>query len=243
MAGAVGNDQLAEAAMRLMVDAAVDLTRVRHVDACTGCAAIAVDPSGENAIAVGSGANLFVCADQVEDAVIGPSTTLLLQMEVPRSETTELIDRAKAAGARIMLNLAPAGELPEKAIRQVDVLLVNETEAAWLSARLGCAANSRPLHQALGGVSVILTRGEEGAEIASSDNSWHQPAWPVDVVDTTAAGDCFAGVLAHRLDLGETLRQAVWRAAAAAALCCTRAGSQASLPLAEETDDFIQRSM
>jgi ribokinase len=79
--------------------------------------------------------------------------------------------------------------------------------------------------------------------VACADGAWHAPAWQIDPVDTTAAGDCFAGVLAHRLDRGETLRQAVDRASAAAALCCTRAGSQSSLPLAEETDAFIQRSM
>ncbi len=243
MAGAVGNDQLAEAALRLMVAAGVDLTRVARVDASTGCASIAVDPSGENAIAVGSGANLFARADQVEDGVLGPSTTLLLQMEVPPLETATLIERAKTAGARILLNLAPASELPESALRDVDVLLVNETEATWLAGQMGCAVSAWALRQRLGSVAVVLTRGGEGAEIASGDEVWHQPAWKVDVVDTTAAGDCFAGVLAHRLDRGGTLRAAIGRASAAAALCCTRSGSQASLPLAAETEAFIQRSM
>jgi ribokinase len=88
---------------------------------------------------------------------------------------------------------------------------------------------------------VVLTRGGDGAEVAASHAAWHAPAWPVEAADTTAAGDCFAGVLAHRLDRGETLRQAVDRASAAAALCCTRSGSQGSVPLAVETETAMTR--
>ncbi len=243
MAGAVGGDPLALAATRLMQAAGVDQTRVMQVEATTGCAAIAVDPCGENAIAVGSGANLLVRADQIEDAILGPGATLVLQMEVPPAENAALIARAASAGTRIVLNLAPAAALPEPVLRSVDVLLVNQTEGAWLAAHLACPVSAAALHERLGGVSVVLTRGGDGADVASRDGAWHQPAWPVEAVDTTAAGDCFAGVLAHRLDRGESLRDAVRRASAAAAVCCTRAGSQGSLPDAAETDALLQRSM
>jgi ribokinase len=236
MAGAVGRDALAEAALPLLRGAGVDVDRVMAVSASTGCAAIAVDPAGNNAIAVGSGANLSARATQVEDALLGPGTTVVLQMEVPAAETAVLIVRAKAAGARIVLNLAPAAALPEAALRAVDVLVVNETEAEWLGEHLGCAASASGLHARLGGLAVVLTRGGEGADLADREGAWHEPALPVEVADTTAAGDCFVGVLAHRLDRGDTLRAAVRRASAAAALCCTRQGSQGSLPLAAETD-------
>ena len=136
----------------------------------------------------------------------------------------------------MVLNLAPAAALPEAALRAVDVLVVNETEGAWLAEHLGCGATATGLHNRLGGVGVVLTRGEEGADVASRDGIWHEPALPIQPVDTTAAGDCFVGVLAHRLDRGETLQSAVRRASAAAALCCTRAGSQGSIPTAAETD-------
>jgi ribokinase len=239
MAGAVGRDPLADGALRLMREAGVDLTRVIAAEASTGCAAIAVDPGGENAICVGSGANLLAAAAQVEDALLSPVNTLVLQMEVPAAETERLAGRARLAGMRIVLNLAPAAALPEATLRAVDVLLVNANEAAWLAGHLGCAPTAEALRSRLGGPSVVLTRGGDGADVASADGGWHAPAWRIDPVDTTAAGDCFAGVLAHRLDQGETLRQAVDRASAAAALCCTRAGSQSSLPLAVETDAFI----
>ena len=164
-------------------------------------------------------------------------------MEVPPVENTALIDRARAAGSRIIFSLAPAAEMPEPVLRKVDVLLVNKTEADWLAVHLKCRADPLALHQRLDGVSVVITHGGNGAEVASKDGIWRQPAFSVAAVDTTAAGDCFAGVLAHALDRGQSLRDAVARASAAAAICCTRHGSQASLPIASETDAFIQRSI
>src|SRR6185437_13791677 len=79
MAGAIGRDALGRGALSLLRDAGVDLTRVVETDASTGCAAISVDPAGNNAIAVGSGANLLARAAQVEDALLGPETTVVLQ--------------------------------------------------------------------------------------------------------------------------------------------------------------------
>jgi ribokinase len=239
MAGAVGGDALGAGALALLRDAGVDLDRVVRVEGSTGCAAIAVDPAGNNAIAVGSGANLLARSARVEDAVLGSGATLVVQMEVPAAETAALIERARASGSRIVLNLAPAAALPEAAMRAVDVLVANASEGAWLAAHLGCAASAESLHQRLGGVAVVLTRGEAGAEVAAPDEAWHEPAVPVEALDTTAAGDCFVGVLAHRLDQGEPLREAVRRASSAAALCCTRHGSQGSIPAQAETDAFI----
>lgn len=238
MAGAVGGDALGAGALSLLRQAGVNLERVAEVGTTTGCASIVVDPQGANAIAVGSGANLLASASQVESAILGPRSTLVLQMEVEPEQTITLIERAKATGTRIMLNLAPAAALPELVLRMVDIVLVNETEGAWLAAHLNCSATATALHQRLGGVAVVRTLGGDGADVAAVDANWRQPARAVNAVDTTAAGDCFVGVLAHRLDCGASLREAVERASAAAALCCTRRGSQASLPTEAETDAF-----
>jgi ribokinase len=238
LAGAIGRDALGDAALPLLRQAGVNLDRVRQVEASTGCAAITVDPAGNNAIAVGSGANLSAVASQVEDALFGAAATLVLQMELPPAETAGLIVRARAAGARIVLNLAPAAALPQQALQAVDVLVVNETEAVWLAAHLGAEATAAALRDRLAGIAVVLTRGGGGADVASREATWHQPAEQIVPVDTTAAGDCFVGVLAHRLDRGETLRSAVQRASIAAALCCTRHGSQGSIPTQAETDAF-----
>ena len=240
MVGAVGRDALGSGALRLLREARVDLTRTIETDASTGCAAIMVDPLGGNAIAVGSGANLLARASQIEDTLL--HGTLVLQMEVQASETAALIRRARAMGGRIILNLAPAAELPGAALRAVDVLVVNEIEGQWLAHHLGCESAAAALRNALGGVAVVLTKGEAGADVADLATEWHEPARKVTAVDTTAAGDCFVGVMAHRLDQGKSLRQAVRAAGMAAALCCTRAGSQGSLPFRAETKASLEGS-
>jgi ribokinase len=237
MVGAVGRDALGEQALALLRSAGVDLSRVVVTEASTGCASIVVDPGGANAIAVGSGANLLARADQVEEALL--RGVVVLQMEVPAEENAALIQRVRAAGGRVVLNLAPAGKMSEEALRAVDILVVNETEAAWLASDLGCEGTAEGLRDRLGGVTVVRTLGENGAEVASRDEVWLQPAFRITAVDTTAAGDCFVGVMASRLDAGASLREALAAAARAAALCCTRAGSQGSLPSRAETEGFV----
>jgi ribokinase len=241
MAGAVGGDALATDALRLLRAAGADLSRVRTVEAVTGTAAIFVAPDGQNAIGVGSSANLHARAAQVEDALLGPHTTLLLQMEVPVVENVALIRRARRRGARILLNLAPAADLPRDALTALDVLVANETEAAFLAGRLGGAADAAALSRALG-IDVVRTLGGAGSEYSGRDGMLRLPAHPVSVVDTTAAGDCFCGVLAAALDRGLPMSAALRRATVAAALACARRGTQNSLPLASETDAEISRT-
>jgi len=233
MAGAVGGDALAEGALAGLRAAGVDLSRVVRAAATTGCAAICTDPAGRNLIAVGSGANRLARADQVEDALLAPGHTLLLQMETDPAETATLVHRAR--GARIILNLAPAGALDDAALRAVDVLVVNEHEAEWLAAALRTGADAASLHRALGGT-VVRTLGEHGSEWAGREGAGSIPAHPVAVLDTTAGGDCFTGVLAAALDRGAALPDALRRASIAAGLCCAGRGSQGSLPSRAQTN-------
>ncbi|MBV9782928.1 MAG: ribokinase [Acidisphaera sp.] len=235
LAGAVGADPLAAMAVTGLQRAGVDLSRVEEVWGRTGTAAISVDRAGRNHVVVASGANLLARAEQVEAAVLRPDNTLVLQLETDAGETAALILRARAGGARIILNLAPAGVLPPEALRALDVLVVNQEEAAWLGSHLGTGVNAASLHQALD-VGVVCTKGSEGVEAAAGDVQLRLPAHPVRAVDTTAAGDCFVGVLAAGLDRGLTLEAAARRANVAAGLCCTRRGTQGSLPTAAEID-------
>lgn len=234
-AGAVGEDALAEDALRLLQASGVDMQRIATAPVATGCAAICVDAQGRNLIAVGSGANLHARHTQIEPGILRPGDTLLLQMEVPVAETEALIARARAAGMRIILNLAPAAPLARAALAALDVLVANEEEAAFLARHLGCPPGAAGLHAALG-IDVVVTLGGEGAEAATRSGALRLPAAAVEVVDTTGAGDCFTGVLAASLDRGATLAAAIGRANAAAGLACTRAGTQGALPVAAETD-------
>ena len=237
-AGCVGRDAFAEVATAALHDSGVDLSRLAVVEAPTGCASICVDPAGRNQIAVAAGANLAARAAQVEEAALGPGVVVLTQMEVPAAEVAALVQRAKSRGARVVLNLAPPGELPLGALRALDLVIVNEHEGAGLAGRLGCAADASGLRGALG-VDVAVTRGEAGAEAATADGLAIVPAFPVTPVDTTGAGDCWCGVLAASLDRGLPLEAAMRRASAAAAIACTRPGAAASMPAAAETGAFL----
>ncbi len=230
-AGAVGADPLAAVATAALRDAGVNLTRLAVVAAPTGCAGIAVDTAGQNQIVVGSGANLLARATQVEDAALHPGTVLLLQMEVPAAETAALIHRAKARGARVLLNLAPPGELPPEALDALDLLILNEHEAAVLQARLGAIPGAH-----------VVTRGAAGARWVQGGTTVEIPAIPVQAMDTTGAGDCWCGVLAAGLDRGLALEAAMRRASAAAALACTRPGAASACPMAAETDALLAQS-
>ena len=245
-AGAVGRDPLAAVALSaLRASAGVDTSRVVETAAPTGCAAICVDPSGQNQIAVAAGANALARADQVEDAALGPHVVLLLQMEVPPYETAKLIARARALGARVVLNLAPAADLPSDALRAAHLLVANEHEAAWLGARLGCGATAENLRRALGGgTGVAVTRGRAGAEasVAGAAGVVAVDAFPAQAVDTTGAGDCWCGVLAAALDTGAPLQAAMRRAAAAAAIACTRPGAATAMPGSAEIEALLAAS-
>ncbi|HEX4261686.1 MAG TPA: ribokinase [Acetobacteraceae bacterium] len=233
LAGAVGRDALAEAALALLGAAGVDLSRVVRHDTMTGCAGICVDTAGRNQIAVASGANLFARATQVEDALLARGHTLVLQMECDAGESAALIARARAGGARVMLNLAPALPMPRATLEAVDVVVVNEEEAAVVASGFGVAPEAASLHAALG-PAVVVTRGAEGLVCASAAGEVVLPARTVSVVDTTGAGDCFCGVLAAALDRGLPLGAALERAGVAASLSCTRAGAQTSFPVTGE---------
>ena len=205
------------------------------MDRPTGCASICTDAAGRNQIAVAPGASALARAAQVEDTLLGPGTILVLQMEADPSETAQLILRARSRGVYTILNLAPAVALDPQALHAVDLLVVNEDEAAWLGQHLGSGDDAATLHQTLS-VAVIRTLGAEGAEAADKTGLARVPAHKVEARDTTAAGDCFVGVLAAALDRGAPLADAMRRAGTAAAISCTRSGSQASLPTEFEID-------
>jgi ribokinase len=232
MAGAVGNDAMAEIALAGLREAGVDLSFVVTTDQPTGCAAICIDPAGRNQIVVAPGANL---AGRQASLPLGPDDIIVTQMETDPDETASLIRRASDAGARTIHNLAPAASLDRAVLARLTLLVVNEDEAAWLADSLGCDPAAQSLSTAIGST-IIRTLGSRGVEWAGALGSGHVPAATVQVVDTTAAGDCFVGVLAAALDRGMALSDAIARANLAAGLACERRGSQRSLPRQSDID-------
>ncbi|MBV8520829.1 MAG: ribokinase [Acetobacteraceae bacterium] len=235
MAGAVGRDVFAEEALAGLRRAGVDLGRVLQLASHTGCAAICRDKGSGRMVVGGSGANMRARASQVEDRVLGPLTTFLCQRETDPAEIATLIRRAKARGARVIINLAPPAAIPNDAMRAADLVVVNKAEGGWLGTHLGTAVNAPSLRAALG-VDVVRTMGAEGSELATASGYHRIPELPVKPVDTSGAGDCFVGVLAAALDRGLALLPALHRATVAAGVCCTRTGNQNTYPSAGEID-------
>lgn len=241
--GKVGPDGFADPALAILREEGVGLDGVETSGRPTGCATIWVDSGGENSIVVASGANLDARAAQVPDSVLGPDTLLALQMEVPVSENWAIIERAKAAGARIMLNLAPAGMVPVSVLRSVDYLVTNEVEAAMLAGELGLDAGQPTRVPRLladrYGLTCIVTLGGAGAIAFGPDGGFSIPAMPIAPVDTTAAGDAFCGGLVAALDSGLDLPDALRRASTGAGLACRTRGAQSSLPLKNAIDENL----
>ena len=244
-AGAVGNDAFAELALAQLRRNGVELSGVRTVDEPTGIATIGVDPSGSNQILVASGANRLVVPQALERLPIGADSLVVLQNELPAETTWQALAFAKARGARTLFNAAPARDMPLSSLKHCDLLVVNEVELVQLCRvlrpeaaipaeaesldRSSAAALARCLVEG-SQRGVIVTLGEAGAVAVTQSAAWQVEALPVKAIDTTAAGDAFAGALAAALDQGQKLSEALRQAAACGSLACTKAGAQPSLP-------------
>lgn len=229
MIGCVGDDALAEAALALLRRDGVDVSNVMsELGTATGVALIAVSPEGENQITVASGANSRVGPSDV--AGLPKCDVILAQLEVPVTAVEAASRAAMETGALMAINLAPAIGVSPQLLKDADLLIVNEIEAEFY----GDALHER------GGL-VALTLGGAGAALFKMGKEIARaPAFDVQVVDTTGAGDTFCGALAVALAEGQAPEQALRFASAAAALAVTRAGAQPSLPTREQVDALLK---
>ncbi|MGH8712408.1 MAG: PfkB family carbohydrate kinase [Casimicrobiaceae bacterium] len=241
--GAVGRDAAADTALALLRAGNVDLDGVQMLDAPTGCATVLVDDGGENAIVVVPGANALVDAGMVPDAALTPGAVLLLQQEIPPAANAALAIRAARAGMRILLNGAPARPLERRLLETVHTLIANESEAAALAPMLGspteAVAFAAAAAAAIEGLEVVVTLGAAGAVNVCGCDQIHVVPPPVSVVDTTGAGDAFAGAYAAARDAGNDRVTAMRIAVAAGSLACTMHGAQAALPVRAAIDALL----
>ncbi|MBP2705813.1 ribokinase [Microbispora sp. RL4-1S] len=237
-AGAVGDDAFGTELRAALVDAGVDTGLLRVVPGPSGVAHIVVEDGGANSIIVIPGANGTVTGpDEEAAAVIGRSRALLLQLELPMAA---VVAAARLPGAEVILTPAPAVPLPGELLAEVDLIIPNEHEAAVIT---GAADPGEALEALLDLVpEAVVTLGADGAIYGSRDGTrLRQPAVPVEAVDTTAAGDTFAGALAVARAEGLDARHALRFATAAAALSVRRRGASPSMPSRREIDRALAR--
>jgi ribokinase len=231
--GAIGSDAFGVTLKARLAASGVDTGHLRTSYGASGVAVVMVDRAGENSILVSPGANSsFTSLTDAEEAVVADADVLLCQLEIPIGTVTAAARAARAAGTRVVLNAAPARQLPADLLDAVDLLVVNEIEARTI---LGADREPRDLLEVV--PRVALTLGARGAWYGDTDGaSVHIDAYRVRALDTTAAGDAFTGALAVAWGEGRDLPEAVRWAGAAGAVCVGRIGAANSLPERADID-------
>lgn len=247
MVGAVGDDLFQDLAVGGLRAEGVDVDGVAFLPGHTGIAHIRVDrDSGQNDIMIVPHANSGVTEAQVADQLhrlAGRVSVVLLQLEIPVPVVLMAARTAARAGRRVVLDPAPAQPLPEEIWPLVDVVTPNELEAEMLT---GIRPTDQSSSEAAGrwfldrGVrAAVLTLAERGVVVVEAATVRHVPAFRVQPVDTTAAGDAFTGSLGAGLAADQDWATVLRRASAAGALAVTRSGASPSLPTAAEIDAFL----
>ncbi len=230
---ALGEDPQAAILESALADAGVAMHLVRVPDLASGTAFICLSDSAENAITVAPGANAGLRPHHLP--ALGDVSHLLLQLETPLDTVAAFARTAREAGVRVVLNAAPATTLPASLLESIDVLVVNEGELAVLAGAGTVAAQASRLAVPC----VVVTLGGRGCFARRGTEVFLQPAFPIDPVDTTAAGDTFCGALTARLVEHAGFADALRFASAASALACTRLGAQASIPVRHEVETWL----
>jgi ribokinase len=246
--GRVGRDAFGQALTAKLQAENIDCTDLIVTDgAPTGVAMIIVDAKGENSIVVASGANYQLTPDDVfsRAEAFEQADAVVLQLELPLPTVRAAIDLARRNNCKVILDPAPApGRLPE-ALCQVDVISPNVNEAELLTgSRTGEERADKNIAMDLiarGAKAAVLKLGSRGSMVVTSDGQMARvPAYSVEIVDTTAAGDAFTAALAVAVAQGQDLRDAARMANAAGALACTKLGAQSAMPTLAEVRMLMQ---
>jgi ribokinase len=212
----------------------------------SGVALITIDKNAENCIVVASGANATLNIEDVENAaeVISTASIVLLQLEIPLETVNFVAAIATSKGVTVILNPAPARELPISLLHNVSIITPNEKEAEVLSGvrvtDKDSVLKAAQIIRSKGVPTVIITLGAKGAFICTEEINEFVSTPKVAAIDTTAAGDVFCGALAVALSENVLLKEAVIFACHAAALSVTKLGAQASAPSRLDVDDYLQ---
>lgn len=248
MVGRIGDDHTGELMKSKLKEFNVDDENIQITPNCqTGIAMVSVNPKGENTIVTYKGANECLSKDDINksEEKLKQAQGAILQLEMDKQVSEYIIQKVSNLGKKVILNLAPIVEIETNVLKLVDLLIVNETEASYLSgievSSVETAKTAANIISKLGIRNVVVTLGSNGAVFKDENLIKHYSAPTVNVVDSTAAGDCFvAAVSVFWLKSGD-LDHAVRNAVNVSALAVTKKGAQASLPTLQEYKDFEEK--
>lgn len=246
MIGKVGKDSFGKTLLKNMALEKVDVSGVVSVTGVsTGVAFIIVDTKGQNSIVVSPGANMSLKPEDLQKFrdYFSWAEVAIFQLESPIETVLEGVKMAKNKGVKVILNPAPARTLPPEIWEMIDIFVPNEIEAATLSYGSGSNLKIEEVSREFlsrGVKEVIISLGEKGCYYDSGKESFFLPAFQVDAIDSTGAGDAFVGALAVGLASGWDTQKRLLFASASGALACTRKGAQSSLPRKEEVENFLK---
>lgn len=247
MLGRRGADEFGNDLVAFLSSAGVDTKTVStDAGAATGVGLVAVADDGANAIIIVPGANDTLRPDALSSLAISPGDMAVAQLEIPFDTIEAFFTAGRSAGARTVLNAAPASQGADRLLHLADILVVNEVELAHFADTdvdphdQGEVATAVRRLRAFDGQIVIVTLGAAGLTAFVDDEEFHVPGRNVRAIDTTGAGDCFAGSLAALLTQGAPLQEALHFANAAASLSVQTEGAGPSMPTRAQVDDILK---
>ncbi|ANQ52627.2 ribokinase [Flammeovirga sp. MY04] len=247
--GKIGNDTLGKEAKKGLDRENIDTTNM-YVDPNnpSGVALIFVSEEGENSISVASGANDTLSPEDIthSESFIKEHDILLVQFETPMPTVRKAIEIAKKHQLKVIVNPAPAGQLPEDLFPLIDMIIPNETETELITGIKitdeKSMVNAADQLLAKGVKNVLITLGSKGVYLKNEETDTIVPAYKVNAKDTTAAGDTFCGALSVVLSNDRPLLEAIDTANASAGLSTQKDGAQTSIPYQKEVIDFIEKN-
>ena len=246
MVGRVGGDLFGPALLESLRSHGVDTADVAvDGEAASGVGVILVDGRGQNRVLATYGANLRCGEEQLRavEAALPETDVLLLQMEIPFDVSVRAARAARDRGVRVILDPAPAADIPAEAFAAFDIIAPNQTEAEHLVGvavdDVESASRAAGLLMERGAPAAVIKMAELGACYRTAEEEGFVPPFAVEAVDTTSAGDAFHGALAVALAEGRSLRDAVTFACAGGALAVTRPGVQDSMPARTEVEEAL----
>lgn len=242
MVGCVGTDALADFLVNTAKEYGVNVDYIRKVPGSSGMGVINAVEDGSVYACIVRGANFEVTKEDVDNAmpILKESGVCILQNEIPVEIIAYAIDKAKEAGCTVVLNAAPAIELPEECLSKVDILVVNEVEAEFY-----CHEKIDSVEKAKTEIkkmaekynnNVIFTLGKDGAVAYENGTIEFIPAMKVDAIETTGAGDSYIGAVSHSIIEGKSLIEACKFATKCSAITVCRMGAQPSMPTLEDVE-------